>query len=481
MRKRWFPLLVALFVFVSSINVYACDEEVTNAYVPQIIFGVNATKYQSNDKAKMLLYSLYCCSEQADGQGREIIDFLKRNHVSKVPELNDIDLKSSRLLENVHCRWEDVCGSNDKKQKKRGQLLVNTVNKVFDFGTINNLFRSGGEKGKSFSAMLYYSHILSDYLANNPDESVAVVKSTEVPAFSGDPSVEINGDKPSFTKAEIQSFDEGVTYSGLDAKGRTGMAVANLSYEMVKSSGDRQQIGDTKPSGWNQEKYPMKVDNPPYIYNRCHLIAHQLSGEDSAINLITGTRYLNANGMMKWENKVASYIRETNNHVLYRVKPIYKGNNLVASGVQMEAYSVEDHGKLHFNVYCYNIQPGISIDYETGKTKDNDAISGDENAIPFAVSNPSDHNPDLIYEMNKHIEIIFADQKKKPDDENYDLFMSGINEIASESRNIVAMGDIESPQMYEKLKVQEHKYYEILKTYVPKLLEEESFFKSTFK
>lgn len=478
MRKRWFPLLVALFVFVSSINVYACDEEVTNVYVPQIIFGDNAVKYQSDDKTKMLLYSLYCCNEQTNGQGREKIDYLKRKHVSNVPELDDIKLKSSSLLKNMHCRWEDVCGSNEKKQKKRGQLLVNTVNKVFDFGTINNIFRSGGEKGKSFSAMLYYSHILSDYLANNPDESEVVVKSTEVPAFSGNPYVELNGNKPSFTKVEKQ----GVTYSSLDAKGRTGVAVANISYEMVKSSGDRQQIGFVKPSGWNQEKYPMKVNSkPPYIYNRCHLIAHQLSGEDSAINLITGTRYLNIDGMKDFEDRVASYIKNTHNHVLYRVTPVYKGDNFVASGVQMEAYSVEDRGKgISFNVYCYNIQPGISIDYETGKTKDNDFISGAKNAIPFAVSNPSDNNPDLIYEMNKHMEIVFADQKKS-DSKTYDSLMSKINEIASESRNIVAMGDIESPQMYAKLKVQEHKYYETLRRYVPKLLEKEKFFKSTFK
>ena len=134
---------------------------------------------------------------------------------------------------------------------------------------------------------------------------------------------------------------------------------------------DRGKIGSVKPSGWKNVKYNGLVDGN-YLYNRCHLIGWQLAAENAnPKNLITGTRYLNVDGMLLFENKVADYIKKnTNNHVLYRVTPIFKGANLVASGVQMEAYSVEDDGDgVKFNIYVYNVQPGIEIDYKTGESK----------------------------------------------------------------------------------------------------------------
>ena len=139
---------------------------------------------------------------------------------------------------------------------------------------------------------------------------------------------------------------------------------------MPSSEDERGNISDIEPSGWINKEY----DNIEggYLYNRCHLIGYQLSNENAnEKNLITGTRYMNTEGMLPFENKVAEYIKETNNHVLYRVTPIFEGNNLVASGVQMEAQSVEDNGKgICFNVYCYNVQPGIIIDYATGESKE---------------------------------------------------------------------------------------------------------------
>jgi DNA-entry nuclease len=157
----------------------------------------------------------------------------------------------------------------------------------------------------------------------------------------------------------------------LDPLGRCGVAYANVSRELMPTE-ERGEIGNIKPSGWNQEKYEGVVDSvPPYLYNRCHLIAYCLTAENAnEKNLITGTRYMNVNGMLPFEEKVAKYLDTYDNHVLYRVTPIFEGNNLVASGVLMEAYSVEDEGKgICFCVYCYNVQPGVKINYKTGESE----------------------------------------------------------------------------------------------------------------
>lgn len=185
-----------------------------------------------------------------------------------------------------------------------------------------------------------------------------------IPEYTGDPYVVINENVPFFTESDFteEAFE---TYSDLDELGRCGAAFANVGKETMPTE-ERGQIGMIKPSGWQTVKYDC-VDGK-YLYNRCHLIGYQLSAENAnEKNLITGTRYLNVSGMLPFENMVADYIKNTGNHVLYRITPIYQDKNLVASGVLMEAQSVEDD-TIRFCVYCYNVQPGIQIDYATGKS-----------------------------------------------------------------------------------------------------------------
>ncbi len=187
---------------------------------------------------------------------------------------------------------------------------------------------------------------------------------SDVPAFSGVPYVVVNDNQPEFEDSliTVNAYEH---YSKLDNLGRCGYAIACIGTEIMPTE-ERGSIGQVKPSGWHTVKYDI-VDGK-YLYNRCHLIGYQLSGENAnEQNLITGTRYLNVEGMLPFENMVADYVKETDNHVMYRVTPVYNGNDLVASGVQMEAWSVEDDGGgICFNVYVYNSQPGVVINYATG-------------------------------------------------------------------------------------------------------------------
>lgn len=189
----------------------------------------------------------------------------------------------------------------------------------------------------------------------------------DIPDYSGKSYVVLNNNKPNFSDDDMttKSFEK---YSDLDFLGRCGVAYANVSTETMPTE-ERGRIGMIKPSGWHTVKY--NIVNGKYLYNRCHLIGYQLTGENAnEKNLITCTRYMNTEGMLDFENKVANYVKETANHVLYRVRPVFEGDNLLASGAQMEAYSVEDNGKgISFNVYVYNVQDGISIDYKTGDSK----------------------------------------------------------------------------------------------------------------
>lgn len=188
----------------------------------------------------------------------------------------------------------------------------------------------------------------------------------DIPAFSGNPYIAINDNVPEFTQTDLTT-EAYESYSELDALGRCGYAMACIGIELMPAE-DRGAIGQIKPSGWHTVKYDF-VDGK-YLYNRCHLIGFQLTGENAnERNLITGTRYMNVEGMLPFENMVADYIKETRNHVLYRVTPIFEGDNLVASGVQMEAQSVEDNGDgICFNVYVYNNQPGVTINYADGSS-----------------------------------------------------------------------------------------------------------------
>ncbi len=207
-------------------------------------------------------------------------------------------------------------------------------------------------------------------LPNAPQVTAGQLQQTsisiaDIPSYSGSGAyIAINNNNPFFTEAEYttNAFEN---YSALDSLGRCGFAYANVCKEIMPTE-ERGSIGQVKPSGWQTVKYDC-VDGK-YLYNRCHLIGYQLSAENANTkNLITGTRYLNVEGMLPFENMVADYVKETNNHVLYRVTPMFEGNNLVATGVLMEAVSVEDKGEgICFNVFCYNVQPGVIIDYATG-------------------------------------------------------------------------------------------------------------------
>lgn len=211
-----------------------------------------------------------------------------------------------------------------------------------------------------------------DILNNRENESFSNetietnINISDIPEYEEKIYIEINNNKPYFTEENYtkESFER---YSNLDELGRCGVAFANISKEIMPKEGEeRESISNVKPTGWIQEKY-----DGEYLYNRCHLIGYQLSGEnDNELNLITGTRYFNVEGMLPFENIVADYIEENQeNHVLYRVTPVFENDNLLAKGVEIEAYSVEDNGEgVCFNVFIYNVEPGININYATGES-----------------------------------------------------------------------------------------------------------------
>lgn len=241
----------------------------------------------------------------------------------------------------------------------------------------------------------------------------------QVPEFSDEPYVVINDNEPEFTESEKETTESFEEYSDLDRYGRCGVAFANVSQETMPTE-DRGSIGSVKPTGWHTVRYDDLISDR-YLYNRCHLIGFQLTGENAnEENLITGTRYMNVEGMLPFEDEVADYVDDTGNHVLYRVTPIFEDDDMVAIGVQMEAYSVEDDGRgVCFNVFCYNDQPGITIDYATG-----DSHRSGEGAGDAGSSDSKDANKEQKYVLNTNshkfhkptcggVEDIKAKNKKK--------------------------------------------------------------------
>lgn len=224
-------------------------------------------------------------------------------------------------------------------------------------------------------------------------DTASAFNAADVPAYSGEPYTAVNNNEPYFTSDNLttEAFEN---YSELDALGRCGVAYANVCLETMPTE-KRGSISEVKPTGWHSVKYD-NVDGKS-LYNRCHLIGYQLTAENAnQQNLITGTRYLNVDGMLPFENMVADYVKETDNHVLYRVTPIFTGDNLVADGVLMEGYSVEDEGDgICFCVYAYNVQPGITIDYATGDSwlssekGNSDSSSGDNSAVSQSAADKS--------------------------------------------------------------------------------------------
>ena len=225
--------------------------------------------------------------------------------------------------------------------------------------------RRNQKKSKSSQAMA----LLLQALVGSALYRYAVPASTasiqDIPAYNGSPYVTISDNVPTFTEQDWTT-DSYEIYGALDALGRCTRAEACIGPDLMPSE-DRESIQDVTPTGWVQESYDFISGQ--YLYNRSHLIGYQLTGENAnACNLITGTRYLNVEGMLPFENMVADYIQETGNHVLYRVTPMFEGSDLLAQGVQMEAWSVEDQGDgISFHVFCYNVQPGVEIDYATGE------------------------------------------------------------------------------------------------------------------
>lgn len=263
----------------------------------------------------------------------------------------------------------------------------------------------GAEATASGSAPTPVSgHEVSETVSESaPSESAGALGIADIPEYSGSPYVEVSGNVPSFTDADLSSPAE--TYAPLDSLGRCGSAMAIVSPDTMPTE-ERGSIGMVKPSGWHTVRYDDLISDR-YLYNRCHLIGYQLTAENAnERNLITGTRYLNVEGMLPFENEVARYVESTGNRVLYRVTPVFAGEELVARGVQMEAKSVEDGGAgVSFNVFCHNVQPGIQIDYQTGESRrSQDAVatgglssiqpSADQVAYVLNVSSGKFHLPD---------------------------------------------------------------------------------------
>ena len=208
------------------------------------------------------------------------------------------------------------------------------------------------------------------FLVPGQEQTIAPSFSLDaVPAYAGEPFIILNDNVPLFEESDYttKSYEH---YGDLDALNRCTLTVACIGKDLMPTE-ERGEIGMIKPSGWHTVKYPEVIEDL-FLYNRCHLIGYQLSGGNANVqNLITGTRYMNVEGMLPFENEVAGYVRATGNHVLYRVTPVFAGVNLAAEGVLMEAYSVEDEGKgVKFCVFVYNVQPGIQINYATGESKE---------------------------------------------------------------------------------------------------------------
>ena len=261
--------------------------------------------------------------------------------------------------------------------------------------------------------------------ATQQTSSSSVTTMESIPEYSGEPYIVLNNNEPDFDEEYFttESFE---TYSDLDSLGRCGVAFANVGKDIMPTE-ERGSISQVKPTAWHSVKYDC-VDGK-HLYNRCHLIGFQLTGENAnEKNLITGTRYLNVVGMLPFENMVADYVKETNNHVLYRVTPVFEGDNLLAKGVQIEAESVEDNGEdILFNVFCYNNQPGIVLDYKTGESKqataEDDDFSVNDDTVKYILNTNSKKFHELdcssVSTMKKDSKQEFVGTKKQLEAQGY--------------------------------------------------------------
>lgn len=267
-------------------------------------------------------------------------------------------------------------------KKALSLLLVLTL--ICSISGCDTLYTDQSESGQTSSTTVTTTVKSESGNQNDPEGDAStgkdVIDLSELPVYSGSPFIVINNNQPEFNESELTTAGY-EKYSSLDILGRCGVAIASCGKEIMPSEDEeRGSISSVKPSGWVQAQYDFVSGK--YLYNRCHLIGWQLSAENAnKSNLITGTRYMNTEGMLPFENMVADYIRETDNHVAYRITPIYSGDELVCRGVQMEAYSIEDEGEgICFNVYCFNVQPGVDINYATGSSTPADSTESTPDA-----------------------------------------------------------------------------------------------------
>lgn len=308
-------------------------------------------------------------------------------------------LSLAMLFSLAGCGLEDYTYTEDPSTQSSTLFTDNGTSDSTE-GTTDNTQEEGSSTGSITDTSKETEPPTTTKKPNSPNSVgtgvASAVDPSTLPAFSGTAYTVVNGNQPNFSAAELttKGYEK---YSSIDSLGRCGVALASCGKEIMPGANEeRGSISSIKPSGWVQAKYDGISGG--YLWNRCHLLGWQLSAENAnRQNLITGTRYMNINGMLPFENMVADYIRETGNHVAYRVTPIFEGNNLVCSGVQMEAYSIEDEGEsICFNVYCYNVQPGIIINYATGESS---GPSNEETNPPATEDNSSDNNQASSGEM----------------------------------------------------------------------------------
>lgn len=291
---------------------------------------------------------------------------------SKTSDINNAD--SQMVLDSEGSEFDSEIGQQTDISVGTSDTLPGTEvesseteNQISSGSEGSNNDTSGSQNDSSSSTPPSYDEDKITNVDPTKPSTGPAISIADIPAYSGISYVKINNNIPTFDSSML-STEYYEYYSELDSLGRCGVTYACVGIETMPTW-DREPIGHIRPTGWHTVKYNGIVDGN-YLYNRCHLIGFQLTGESAnEKNLITGTRQFNVEGMLPFENMVAEYIRATENHVMYRVTPIFDGNNLLASGVQMEAYSVEDNGRgLSFNVFVYNVQDGININYATGES-----------------------------------------------------------------------------------------------------------------
>jgi len=313
---------------------------------------------------------------------------------------------------------------NEKMQQKHCKkwlLLLLTAVVLMVCSSCGGSGQAGNSTGSYAGSSSTDSYVGSSSTDSYAENSSTYSDNTGIPEYTGEPYVIINNNEPSFTASDMTSVSY-ESYSELDSLGRCGIAVASIGQDLMPTE-KRGDISSVKPTGWHSVKYD-HVDGKS-LYNRCHLIGFQLAGENANDrNLITGTRYMNVEGMLPFENMVADYVKETDNHVLYRITPVFEGDELVARGVQMEAASVEDDGEgILFNVFVYNVQPGVGIDYATGESwlaKEEAAGAAGENSYILNTSTKKFHLPSC-----SGVESIKKDNKQTYEGGREDLIQQG--------------------------------------------------------